>query len=167
VYKITHFHPRESAFGGSKVTSDGSHGPLIGVYNASAYARVILVRGFIVTCSGSSGAWMGTIQGNLSATLLNSSPFYASDALPAGKVFVTQAADGTFGTDNLALAGNTPFTWSSDRPLCALPFGWSFIVTAGATTATLFGSFMWEELTPEQLDEGRWLAANLALANNG
>jgi len=157
-------HPRQAFITGcSSITASGQYSTF-SLYNASQSRSYIAILDWQIVANTTGTMYMAYSRGNFGGTALTVLPFIPEQGdYPAQAYNSTQASQVAAGGYALRPAASTPQTWPHNYPFCVLAPGWQFYLQHNGANDGFNIGVLGQWLTPEQLDEGSWLAANANL----
>jgi hypothetical protein len=145
------FKPSRAAFGTSTDGSDGTNAPFYSLYNDSTAAYLLAVMDY-GTNPGSSGGIQAIVvaQGKLGSNPQQGQALVTGRGNLPGQVLsgVVASPPGM----NIFFGGGGGPQWYHDYPIAVLSPGWSFTVYSQAMSTPWAGSFIWQYITPDELD---------------
>lgn len=145
------FHPRQAARAGSpSVAGVSSKFVTIALYNSSTGPTVLVVRRVLFTANQLYG--MFYVQGRLTGTNYPAARLWPGEPAAAGLVDSSQAgAAGAY--DSYLTPGDVGLGAGGDTiPIAIVPPGWSFVLQNSAADTAAGVSFVWEELSIDELE---------------
>jgi uncharacterized protein YbdZ (MbtH family) len=161
--KYTRIHPRRRAFGRVDIAASAGVAGTLQLFNSSNYAEYLLLWDFVIGIGVATSANLSVTQTNLALTAAVVTPFVPFDAPPPGLLFGGTTATVITPQYEYFLSVGQYIFWPHDWPLLLIPAGYYLTIQPGSNNARLVASVIWSAITPEQLDEDRWLQANAAL----
>jgi hypothetical protein len=163
------YNPRNMAMCGGAVTATAAQFPTIALFNNSAYAHNILVTDWQLSQQNPGRWFIGAYNTNIGGTVQTSQSMFPNISIKAGVVtFVSEVSETFAGFGYCTSAAGSAFAfWPHDYPFMVLSPGWSLIMQNNTPANSVYFGFQWAWVTPAEFEPDMWIAANLALGNNG
>lgn len=159
-----HFHPRRAMRGGVTLTNAATYN-VAGLYNNTTGSQYLALRSIYWTTPNAFPINFYAIQGNQGLTYQAGVPMVTGDAPGPGQIGAGHIATLPSQLDLVWEIATSIGLYTWIPPIIAvLAPGWGFYGAQPEGSFGVYVNFIWEYLRAEELDEGRWIAANLALA---
>jgi len=147
------FRPRQAHRGTTgQLGAVAAHGSLGELYNSSSGPTVLVVRGLVIAATATTLVNCGNSAARLTTNNVRSAAYFGSNPAGAGIVDGSSALPVITTFDFQFVAATTFTPVFADFPLAIVEPGWSFYVQDNTANQAFGASFIWEEVSIDELE---------------